>query len=115
RIAIVIGCIAAAAPWYVLVWSRNGSTSRNEFFWKHHVERFFTPSLQHVQPFWYYIPVLLAGLFPWTPLAGLLFRPKLFADVRIRSLGAWLAFALLFFSLARNKLPGYVLPLMPAL
>jgi 4-amino-4-deoxy-L-arabinose transferase-like glycosyltransferase len=112
---MVVGCVAAAAPWYVLVWARNGSSFWNEFFWKHHVERFFTPSLQHVQPFWYYIPVLLAALFPWTPLAGLLFRPKLFSDVKIRFLGGWLAFAFLFFSVARNKLPGYVLPLMPAL
>jgi 4-amino-4-deoxy-L-arabinose transferase-like glycosyltransferase len=115
RLTTIAACIATAAPWYVLVWFRNGSSFWHEFFWKHHVERFFTPSLQHVQPYWFYIPVILAGLFPWTPLAGLLFRPKLFSDVRIRVLGGWLLFAVLFFSIARNKLPGYVLPLLPAL
>ena len=75
----------------------------NDFFWRHHVERFLSPSLQHVQPFWYYIPVLLAGLFPWTPLALLLFSPKTYDDARIRFLTFWLLYALAFFSAAQNK------------
>ena len=115
RITSMIGCIAVAAPWYVLCLIRNGSVFWNDFFWKHHVERFLSPSLQHVQPFWYYIPVLLAGLFPWTPLALLLFSPKTYDDARVRFLTLWLLYALVFFSAAQNKLPGYVLPLMPAL
>jgi len=115
RLPIIAGCIAVAAPWYLLCWSRNGASFWQEFFWKHHIQRFFEPSLQHVQPYWYYIPVILAGLFPWTPLAGLLVRRQTYTDVRIRSMVGWLAFALVFFSVSKNKLPGYVLPLMPAL
>jgi 4-amino-4-deoxy-L-arabinose transferase-like glycosyltransferase len=79
------------------------------------VERFLHPTLEHVQPRWYYVPVLLAGLFPWTPLAGLLFRPKTYKDERVRFLVLWLVFGLVFFSAAQNKLPGYVLPLLPVL
>ncbi len=59
--------------------------------------------------------MILAGLFPWTPLAGLLARRQTYTDVRVRFLAGWLVFALLFFSVAKNKLPGYVLPMMPAL
>src|SRR5579871_5855026 len=71
RLTTIAGTILIAAPWYLLCYWRNGSVFWQEFFWKHHVQRFLTPLLEHVQPFWYYIPVILAGLFPWTPLAGL--------------------------------------------
>jgi 4-amino-4-deoxy-L-arabinose transferase-like glycosyltransferase len=115
RLAMIGGCAVIAAPWYILCLVRNGSAFWNEFFWKHHVDRFLHPTLDHPQPFWYYLPVLLAGLFPWTPLAGLLFRPKAYQDERIRFLLLWLVFGLVFFSVAQNKLPGYVLPLLPVL
>jgi 4-amino-4-deoxy-L-arabinose transferase-like glycosyltransferase len=115
RLTMIVGCIVVAAPWYLLCWARNGSTFWHEFFWKHHVQRFLTPLLEHVQPWWYFLPVILLGLFPWTPLAALLLRGKTYDDVRVRSLALWLLYALLFFSVAKNKLPGYVLPLMPPL
>lgn len=115
RQAMLASCAVIAAPWYILCAVRNGSVFWNEFFWKHHVDRFLHTSLEHVQPLWYYLPVLLAGLFPWTPLAGLLFRPRTYQDERIRFLVFWMLFGLAFFSAAQNKLPGYVLPLLPAL
>src|SRR5262249_23250377 len=94
RLQMFIGCVAIAAPWYLLCWLRNGSAFWQEFFWKHQVLRYFTPQLEHVQPFWFYLPVLLAGLFPWTLLSGLLFRGKTYDDVRVRSLTLWLIYAL---------------------
>lgn len=113
RLAIIGGMLMVAAPWHLLCWMRNGSAFWNDYFWKQHVARFLTPELEHVQPFWYYAPVLLAGLFPWTPLAGLLARGRTYEDVRVRLLAAWTAYALVFFSVSRNKLPGYLLPLLP--
>jgi 4-amino-4-deoxy-L-arabinose transferase-like glycosyltransferase len=114
RVAMLASCAVIAAPWYILCELRNGPEFWNEFFWKHHVDRFLHPTLDHPQPFWYYLPILLAGLFPWTPLAGLLFRPKTYKDERGRFLVLWLVFGLVFFSAAQNKLPGYILPLLPA-
>ncbi len=114
RFRILAGAVIVAAPWFILCWLRNGGAFWDDFFWKQHVARFLTPSLEHVQPFWYYLPVLLAGLFPWTPLTALLTRRQFYADVRMRLLGAWVLYGLLFFSIARNKLPGYLLPLLPA-
>jgi 4-amino-4-deoxy-L-arabinose transferase-like glycosyltransferase len=115
RLAMLLTAAAVAAPWYILCELRNGPVFWNEFFWKHHVERFLHPTLDHPQPWWFYVPVLLAGLFPWIPLAGLLLRPKNYQDDRVRFLVLWLLAGLVFFSAAQNKLPGYVLPLMPVL
>jgi 4-amino-4-deoxy-L-arabinose transferase-like glycosyltransferase len=113
RFAIVAVGMVVAAPWYLLCWGRNGGVFWDELFWKHHVTRFFSPSLDHVQPFWYYIPILMAGIFPWTPLLALIGQEGLFDDVRLKRLGWWLLWGLVFFSAARNKLPGYILPLLP--
>lgn len=106
--------LVVAAPWYALVTLRNGRAFFDDFFWKHHFGRFLHSALQHQQPVWFYVPVLLAGLFPWTPLLALLFKRKLYADRRVMFLAAWLAWGFLFFSLSRNKLPGYLLPMLPA-
>jgi 4-amino-4-deoxy-L-arabinose transferase-like glycosyltransferase len=103
-----------AAPWYVLVTVRNGRPFLDEFFWKHHFGRFLDSALQHQQPLWFYVPILLASVFPWTPLLALLFSPRLFEDRRVQFLVAWLVWGFLFFSVSRNKLPGYLLPLLPA-
>ncbi|MBV9770082.1 MAG: hypothetical protein JOZ32_10965 [Bryobacterales bacterium] len=105
--------LVIAGPWYALVTIRNGAPFLEEFFWKHHFGRFLTSALQHQQPIWFYVPVLLAGLFPWTPLLALLFTARCFKDRRNQFLLAWFAWGFLFFSVSRNKLPGYLLPLLP--
>jgi 4-amino-4-deoxy-L-arabinose transferase-like glycosyltransferase len=115
RLRSIAAAVVVAAPWHLWCLARNGHAFWNEYFWKHQVGRFFEASLQHVQPFWFFIPVILAGLFPWTPLVALLARGRLYQDERARFLAAWLIYGFLFFSIARNKLPGYVLPLLPAL
>ncbi len=117
RLACVAGAIIVAAPWYLLCWFRNGSVFWREFVWKHHVERFLSAStLQHGQPFWFYLPVLLGLLFPWTPLIALLARRQTYDDGRVRFLSIGLVvIPVLFFTLAQNKLASYVLPVMPAL
>lgn len=114
RDALIPGLIglALAAPWYVLVTVRHGRPFINEFFLQHHFSRFATEALRHEQPFWFYLPVFVAGLFPWIAAAPLLLTIK--GDERRRVLLAVVGFGLLFFSAARNKLPGYLLPLMPA-
>ena len=87
----------------------------DEYFWRQQFSRFFTPERQHVHGWWYYVPVLLAGLFPWTPLVTVLARKATYEDVRMRFLGAWLVYGFVFFSASQNKLAGYLLPLMPGL
>jgi 4-amino-4-deoxy-L-arabinose transferase-like glycosyltransferase len=107
-------CFAVAAPWYIAVSLRNGAAFWDEFFIKHHLERLYSQSLQHVQPWYYYFPVLLASLFPWTPLLGLLPSRRKDWDRRRLFLAAVVVFGFVFFSFSLNKLPGYLLPLLPA-
>lgn len=103
-----------AFPWYAAVTFQNGFAFIQEFFLKHHLSRFATEELQHTQPFWYYVPVLIGGVFPWILVGSLVSRTILESAVR-RTLAATLAFGFVFFSLSANKLPGYLLPLFPAL
>lgn len=115
RWAIAAGLIAVAVPWHLLCFMRNGQTFWAEYFWRQQFSRFFTTERQHVHAWWYYVPVLLAGLFPWTPLVALIARRSTYIDIRIRYLGGWLLYGLVFFSASQNKLAGYLLPLMPGL
>ena len=111
-LAFAAGALVAL-PWYVAVYLRNGFPFVQEFFLKHHLQRLYSSSLQHVQPWFYYFPVLLAGLFPWTPLFFYLFKKTAPWDQRRRFLASIAVFGFLFFSLSLNKLPGYLLPLLP--
>jgi len=106
--------VAVAVPWYLLATIRNGVPFLEEFFLKHHFERFLTGALQHEQSFWFYVPILVAGFFPWSPMLLLLFEKRMYKDTRVMLLLGWLAWGFLFFSVSRNKLPGYLLPLFPA-
>lgn len=110
-----LSCAIIAGPWYAAIYAYNGSRFLEDFFWKHHVERLYSPSLHHVQPWYYYFPVLLAGLFPWTPLIALLAFRRSWLDERKRFLAAVFCFGFLLFSASLNKLPGYLLPLFPSL
>ncbi|MBX9600332.1 MAG: glycosyltransferase family 39 protein [Bryobacteraceae bacterium] len=104
---------ATAGPWYAACYAVNGWPFVEELFVKHHFARFATGELLHEQPFWFYLPVLAGAIFPWTPLAGAVFVRK--PEPRLGFWWIWLSWGFLFFSLSRNKLPGYVLPLAPAL
>jgi 4-amino-4-deoxy-L-arabinose transferase-like glycosyltransferase len=104
-----------AAPWYILCTFRNGPAFLTEFFWKHHFDRFASGVDLHKQDPWYYLPVLVAGLFPWSPMLFALIRKGLYSDPGRRFLLLWLGFGFVFFSASRGKLPGYMLPLYPAL
>jgi 4-amino-4-deoxy-L-arabinose transferase-like glycosyltransferase len=112
---ILAAASVAALPWYAAETWINGPSFLQEFFWKQHLERFLTGSLLHERPFWFYLPVLLAGLFPWSPLLLLLFSKSIYNDRSTRFLAAWFIWGFVFFSLSRNKLPGYLLPLLPPL
>jgi 4-amino-4-deoxy-L-arabinose transferase-like glycosyltransferase len=112
-----------AVPWFWAMWRENGYNFVATFWINHHLARFFTDLHHHSQPFWYYLPVLVIGFFPWGFFLGsallrswrrrghLLeprFRPELF-------LWLWVAVPLIFFSISESKLAGYILPVFPPL
>jgi 4-amino-4-deoxy-L-arabinose transferase-like glycosyltransferase len=104
-----------ALPWYILCLIRNGSEFPRVFFVQQQFSRFSSPALQHVQPWWFYIPILLLLLYPWFPI--LLLAPRGLAgparDARLPLLLVVAGFGFVFFSASLNKLPGYLLPLLP--
>lgn len=106
---------ATALPWYILVARRNPDFFRI-FIIEHNFKRYLTPEFQHIQPFWFYIPIFLVGIFPWlfwVASAVSLVRSK-DVDNRFALLCvSWTLFPLLFFSASQSKLPGYILPCVP--
>jgi 4-amino-4-deoxy-L-arabinose transferase-like glycosyltransferase len=108
-------------PWYAILAWRDPSFLR-EFFWNHHVLLRFVQPL-HPEPVWFYLPVLLLGMFPWTlllpALMGLLTWPSgPVGTKRPAALGFLLvccSWCIVFFSAADCKRIGYILPAMPAL
>ncbi len=120
--------LAAALPWYIAVDLRNPQFFR-EFILKHNLERFSSNLYHHREPFWYYLPVTAAALVPWlafviaayaapvrawweehkavSPEADLEMQLDLFAC-------CWLIVPVIFFSFSQSKLPGYILPAIPA-
>lgn len=111
----IVAAVAAAGPWYCAVYFENGYAFIQDFLLKQHFQRLYSESLQHVQPWYYYFPVLLAGIFPWTPLLVLLLLRHKTWDKRRTCLAAVVLFGFAAFSSSLNKLPGYMLPLLPCL
>jgi 4-amino-4-deoxy-L-arabinose transferase-like glycosyltransferase len=74
---------------------------------------------RHPQPFHYYLPLLMGGLFPWSFLLPVaLVRPfwEGFKNIDdgVLYLVLWFGAVLVFFSAASSKLGPYILPLFPA-
>jgi 4-amino-4-deoxy-L-arabinose transferase-like glycosyltransferase len=117
--AIAAFCLTAL-PWYILCARRNPDFFRI-FIIEHNFKRYLTPEFQHIQPFWFYLPVLFVALYPWVGMTI-----SAFTSVFRREIGTqldnpatfvlcWALFPIIFFSLSKSKLPGYVLPAIPAL
>ncbi|WP_020472522.1 ArnT family glycosyltransferase [Zavarzinella formosa] len=108
-------------PWYAGIFLRQPVFLRY-FFWEHNIMRFIKP-FDHLEPVWFYMPVMLAGLLPGTLLLLAFARHLMSGDeslarTRTPELGFWLlagGWCVLFFSLSGCKLPTYVLPAFPCL
>jgi 4-amino-4-deoxy-L-arabinose transferase-like glycosyltransferase len=109
-------------PWYWLVWLENGPNFVLTFWLNHNLARFLTPIHHHSQPFWYFLPVVLLGAFPWSIFlvssAARLIRTR-FNLLREAPgevfLWLWFLIPFLFFSGSDSKLAGYILPAFPAI
>ncbi len=113
---------AVVVPWYVAVQWRNPEFFR-VFFLEHNLARFSENVFHHRQPFWYFVPVLLLSVAPWTVYAVVALLKWLGKRVDVgserehvlpRFMIIWLLVPLVFFSLSQSKLPGYILPAVPA-
>ncbi len=119
-LAIAAFCVVAL-PWYVLCAIRNPDFIRT-FIFQHNFERYLTPMFRHRQPFWFFLPITLLALLPWTVFlwpafqeALRVWRTKSWARSPGFFFGCWAVFPIIFFSFSQSKLPGYILPAVPPL
>jgi len=121
RLHIISGTIlflAITAPWFVLVAQRNPEFL--EFFFIHeHLQRFTQTAHSRTGPIYYFLPLLLLGFLPWlAQIPRALFlawqeRNRDFSSGWL--LACWFVVILGFFSISQSKLPGYIIPIFPAL
>jgi 4-amino-4-deoxy-L-arabinose transferase-like glycosyltransferase len=103
-----------ALPWYILCARRNPDFFRI-FILEHNFKRYLTPEFQHIQPLWFYVPVVFVSIFPWSFFAvlasvDLLRKHKPWTGSTSLFFLSWFAFPLFFFTISQSKLPGYILP-----
>ncbi|MGC9291286.1 MAG: ArnT family glycosyltransferase [Acidobacteriaceae bacterium] len=125
--------LAMVLPWFIAVQHRNPEFLR-VFFLQHNLERFATGRFHHAQSLWYYLPIMLLALLPWTVVAisalwdairssidewkvrrapdRYIGNPRA-GDAFPEFLVLWALFPVLFFSFSQSKLPGYILPAIP--
>lgn len=112
--------VLIAGPWYYAMYTVHGMEFIETFLGFHNITRFTTPEHASRVTFWYYFPVLIVGMFPWT---GLMFQ-SIYESVTIsriddmRNLSfmhIWWLFVFLFFTICKTKLVSYILPMYPAL
>ena len=109
-----------AGPWYYFMYQIHGQIFFDTFFGFHNMTRFTTAEHPERVLWYYYIPVLLVGLFPWTGMlfdalkksitesSGTSFKNLMFMHI-------WWIFVFLFFSISKTKLVSYIFPLFPPL
>ena len=123
RMHVIPGLVLVAAvglPWYLFMYQNHGMDFIYEFIGFHNISRFAAPLHPNRVHWWYYLPVIILGLFPWT---GVLL--KSIKDAFTKSVGkestkllflqVWWIFVFIFFSIAKTKQVSYMLVLLPAL
>jgi 4-amino-4-deoxy-L-arabinose transferase-like glycosyltransferase len=110
-----------AVPWYWICAARNPDFL-DVFLFQHNIARFLTPVFHHPQPFWFFLPIMILAVLPWSALLFALgsdaiaaWRARDWAARPGLYFGCWSFFTVLFFSVSRSKLPGYILPAVPPL
>jgi len=117
---------AVMLPWYIAVQLRNPEFFRF-FILEQNLARFSQNIYHHHQPFWFYLPVFLLAMTPWTLVLILVVaeRARLIWTEGKEAIASpedswplflliWMLVPILFFSASQSKLPGYILPAVPA-
>jgi 4-amino-4-deoxy-L-arabinose transferase-like glycosyltransferase len=133
---VAVAAVIAAMiglPWYFAMWSTHGTEYLRYFFVENNVERFATDTFNEPRPFWFYGPILLGGMLPWSAYLvafGLCWLVTVVSGFR-RTVGPpsgghyarlsrdgwrlafWALMPLLFFTISIGKQPRYILPVLP--
>ncbi len=112
-----------AGSWYGPMFLKHGALFFDQFIVQHHFARYLSNTYHHPAPFYYYLVILVLLSLPWTAFVvdGLVhIRRSSWKDddppAKLRSFAlVWIVVPLIFFSISNSKLPGYILPVLPAL
>lgn len=117
-------CLLVGLPWFLLMIHLHGRLFIDGFLEANNVTRYLQAEHKETSPFWFFLPVLLGGFFPWSlALPGALvlawrkgreaWQARL-PDNPALFLGLWIALVFAFFSTSQSKLITYIFPLYPA-
>ncbi len=109
--------LAVTLPWVIPTWVRTDGEFFRVAVGVHVIERTQVAINYHAGPIYYYIPVVIAVLLPFTALALNSFvwgLAKRRCDA-MRFLWSWFVPGFVMFSLVTTKLPHYIAPLLPAI
>lgn len=113
----LLATIAVIAPWAIMVHLQEPEYW-HYFFWEEHVRRFASEDAQHDEPFWFYIMYLPLLALPWVAQLPLALK-SLFKNDESKQLALyavfWFLLPFILFSIARGKLPTYILPCLAPL
>jgi len=119
-VAGLVVFVTVTLPWFIQV-SHENPDFLQFFFIREHFQRYLTDAARRVEPWWYFLVILAAGVVPWLPqMAAALWHgwrsgaPRGQLDLR-RLFWIWCVFVVAFFSLSGSKLAPYVLPVLPPL
>ncbi len=125
-IEMVIGLVLfllISLPWYIAVHFASAGKFTSEFFLGHNLSRYLAVHTNHAGALWYYVPVILIGLFPWSFfLVQAIFSNDFSTKFNLRAESAkaahlmsfcslWAAVVFIFFSISQTKLPTYITPI----
>jgi 4-amino-4-deoxy-L-arabinose transferase-like glycosyltransferase len=113
--------LVVAVPWHWLAFRENGFSFIATYLINHNLARYVTEVHHHEQPVYYFLPVMIGLMFPWSGwLPAVITRRINWRSLDPRNwdraslfLACWAAVPLVFFSFSNSKLPGYVLPCIP--
>ncbi|MGH2403233.1 MAG: ArnT family glycosyltransferase [bacterium] len=102
-------------PWYLIEAARHGQEFLQTAVGYFLINRFFGVVQNQSGPWWYYVPVLLAGAFPWTGhlLPTVVYHARRRDELPSQVILLWVGLTVAFYTIAATKLPNYVLPVYP--
>lgn len=112
--------LLVAGPWFLAMAEHHGLAYMHRFFIGENLERFATDRYNEPRPIWFYVPIVLGGLMPWSPFILLWLptwrrvfrRERLVTRAEWRAI-IWAAVPFVFYSVSIGKQPRYILPMLP--
>lgn len=109
--------LAIFLPWHIAVCLKNPDFFHFYFVVEHFL-RYTTQIHGRYQPVWFFLPVIIGGLLPWTGFALVALGDSVKKAVKSRNpenifFLCWIFGIFVFYSFSNSKLIPYILPIVP--